>query len=202
VEKGVKPRELRYSQADVVVGSFITDIVAYFIIVACGATLFVHHVTVSDAGQAALALEPLAGKYAGLLFGLGLLNASLFAASVLPLSTSYSVCEAFGFNSGIDKRFAEAPIFYGLYLGIIVFGALPVLMPKAPLLPIIFWSQVVSGMLMPVVIIAMLRLINNRELMGQHVNGALFNFVAWATAVGLIAATGLYLVVTIFHVGS
>jgi len=202
VEKGVKPRELRYSQADVVVGSFITDIVAYFIIVACGATLFVHRINVSDAGQAALALEPLAGKYAGLLFGLGLLNASLFAASVLPLSTSYSVCEAFGFNSGVDKRFSEAPIFYGLYLGIIVFGALPVLMPHAPLLSIIFWSQVVSGMLMPVIIVAMLRLINKRELMGDHVNGPIFNLVAWATAVVLIAVTVLYLAVTIFHIGS
>jgi NRAMP (natural resistance-associated macrophage protein)-like metal ion transporter len=202
VEKGVKPRELRYSQADVVVGSFITDIVAYFIIVACGATLFVHHIHISDAGQAALALEPLAGKYASLLFALGLLNASLFAASVLPLSTAYSVCEAFGFASGVDKRFRDAPIFYALYLGIIVFGALPVLTPGAPLLAIIFWSQVVSGMLLPVVIISMLRLINTRDLMGEHVNNPLFNAVAWATAVGLIVTTALYLVVTIFHIGS
>jgi len=202
VEKGVKPRELRFSQADVVVGSFITDIVAYFIIVACGATLFIHHINVTDAGQAALALEPLAGKYAGILFAIGLLNASLFAASVLPLSTSYSVCEAFGFASGIDKRFPDAPIFYGLYLGIIVFGALPVLTPGAPLLTIIFWSQVVSGMLLPVVIISMLRLVNNRRLMGEHVNSPTFNLIAWATAVGLIAVTALYLVVTIYHIGS
>jgi len=202
VEKGVKPRELRFSQADVVVGSFITDIVAYFIIVACGATLFIHHINVSDAGQAALALEPLAGKYAGILFAIGLLNASLFAASVLPLSTSYSVCEAFGFASGIDKRFPDAPIFYGLYLGIIVFGALPVLTPGAPLLTIIFWSQVVSGMLLPVVIISMLRLVNNRRLMGEHVNSPTFNLIAWATAVGLIAVTAAYLIVTIYHIGS
>jgi Mn2+/Fe2+ NRAMP family transporter len=202
VEKGVKPRELRYSQADVVIGSFITDIVAYFIIVACGATLFVHHVNVTNAGQAAAALEPLAGKYASILFAIGLLNASLFAASVLPLSTSYSVCEAFGFASGVDKRFGEAPIFYGLYLAIIVLGALPVLTPGAPLLAIIFWSQVISGMLLPAVIIAMLRLVNDRDLMGDHVNGPVFNVVAWATAVGLIAATFLYLIITVFHVGS
>jgi Mn2+/Fe2+ NRAMP family transporter len=202
VEKGIKPRELRYSQTDVVIGSFITDIVAYFIIVACGATLYIHHVHVTDAGQAAAALEPLAGKYASILFAIGLLNASLFAASVLPLSTSYSVCEAFGFASGVDKRFGEAPIFYGLYLAIIVLGALPVLTPGAPLLAIIFWSQVISGMLLPAVIIAMLRLVNNRDLMGEHVNGPVFNVVAWATAVGLIAATFLYLVITVFHIGS
>ncbi|HEV2879109.1 MAG TPA: Nramp family divalent metal transporter [Candidatus Eremiobacteraceae bacterium] len=202
VEKGVKPRELRFSQADVIVGCFITDIVAYFIIVACGATLFIHHINVSDAGQAALALEPLAGKYAGILFAIGLLNASLFAASVLPLSTSYSICEAFGFASGVGKRFAEAPIFFGLYLGIIIFGALSVLTPGAPLLAIIFWSQVVSGMLLPVVIISMLRLINNRSLMGDHVNNPSFNFVAWVTAIGLIVVTAAYLVVTIFHIGS
>jgi len=202
VEKGVKPRELRYAQADVVIGSFMTDIVAFFIIMACGATLYVHHVSVSDAGQAAAALEPLAGRYASLLFAIGLLNASLFAASVLPLSTAYTVCEAFGFASGVDKRFREAPIFFGLYLAIIVFGALPVLTRHAPLLAIIFWSQVISGMLLPIVVIVMLRLVNDRQLMGRHVNKPLFNVVAWLTAVCLIIATGLYLIMTIFHFGS
>ncbi len=202
VEKGIKPRELRYSQADVVIGSFITDIVAYFIVVACGATLYLHHVIVTDAGQAAAALEPLAGRFASILFAIGLLNASLFAASVLPLSTAYTVCEAFGFESGINKRFREAPIFFGLYLAIIVFGALPVLIPGAPLLTIIFWSQVISGMLLPVVIILILNLINDRQLMGKYVNGPLFNIIAWSTAVSLIAATALYLVITVFHIGA
>lgn len=202
VEKGIKPRELRYSQLDVIIGSLITDIVAYFIILACAATLYVHHVTVNDAGQAAVALEPLAGKFAGILFAVGLLNASLFAASVLPLSTAYTVCEAFGFASGIGKRFREAPIFFGLYLAIIVFGALPVLLPGAPLLTIIFWSQVVSGMLLPVVVVVMLRLVNDRQLMGKHVNGPVFNVVAWLTATCLIAATVIYLFVTIFRIGA
>jgi Mn2+/Fe2+ NRAMP family transporter len=202
VEKGVKPRELRYSQADVVIGSFITDIVAFFIIVACGATLFVHHVHVTDAGQAAIALEPLAGKYAALLFAVGLLNASLFAASVLPLSTAYTVCEAFGFESGVDKRFREAPIFFGLYLAIIGFAALLVLIPGAPLLTLIFWSQVISGMLLPVVVISMLRLVNDPALMGRHVNGLAFNIIAWATALALIAATCAYLFILIFGIGS
>ena len=202
VEKGVKPKELRYSQVDVVLGSFVTDIVAFFIVVACGATLFVHHVVVSDAGQAAAALEPLAGKYASVLFAIGLLNASLFAASVLPLSTAYTVCEAFGFEAGVDKRFVEAPIFFTLYLVIIVLGAIPVLVPGAPLLGMIFWSQVISGMLLPVVVIAMLILINDRSLMGKHVNGRAFNLVAWATAICVIAATLGYLFVTITGAGS
>lgn len=202
VEKGVKPRELRYSQVDVVLGSFVTDIVAFFIVVACGATLYVHHISISDAGQAALALEPLAGNFASLLFAVGLLNASLFAASVLPLSTAYTVCEAFGFESGVDKRFGEAPIFFGLYLAIIVLGASPVLLPNAPLLALIFWSQVISGMLLPVVVIAMLVLINDKALMGKHVNGHVFNIIAWLTAVCLIFATIAYLFILIFHVGS
>ena len=202
VEKGVKPKELRYSQVDVVLGSFVTDIVAFFIIVACGATLFVHHVVVSDAGQAAAALEPLAGPYASVLFAIGLLNASLFAASVLPLSTAYTVCEAFGFESGVDKRYGEAPIFFTLYLVIIVLGALPVLIPHAPLLSMIFWSQVISGMLLPVVVIAMLILINDKTLMGKHVNGRVFNIIAWVTAACVIAATLGYLFVTVAGVGS
>ncbi len=202
VEKGVKAKELRYSQVDVVLGSFVTDIVAFFIIVACGATLFVHHVAVNDAGQAAAALEPLAGKYASVLFAIGLLNASLFAASVLPLSTAYTVCEAFGFESGVDKTFGEAPIFFGLYLAIIVLGALPVLVPNAPLLPMIFASQVISGMLLPVVVIAMLVLINDRSLMGKHVNGHVFNAVAWTTSIGLIAATAAYLFILFTQAGA
>jgi Mn2+/Fe2+ NRAMP family transporter len=202
VEKGVKPKELRFSQVDVVLGSFVTDIVAFFIVVACGATLYVHHVSVTDAGQAAAALEPLAGKYASILFAIGLLNASLFAASVLPLSTSYTVCEAFGFESGVDKQFREAPIFYGLYLAIIVLGAFPVLLPNAPLLTMIFWSQVISGMLLPVVVIAMLILVNDKTLMGKHVNGPVFNIIAWLTAACLIVATLAYLFITVTHVGS
>jgi Mn2+/Fe2+ NRAMP family transporter len=201
VEKGVKPKELRFSQVDVVLGSFVTDIVAFFIVVACGATLYVHHVSVNDAGQAAAALEPLAGKYASTLFAIGLLNASLFAASVLPLSTSYTVCEAFGFESGVDKRFGEAPIFYGLYLALIVLGTLPVLSPSAPLLSMILRSQVISGMLLRVVVISMLILINDKTLMGKHVNGPIFNVVAWVTSVCLIAATLAYLFFSVTRAG-
>ena len=202
VEKGVKAKELRFSQVDVVLGSFVTDIVAFFIVVACGATLFVNHVAVNDAGQAAAALRPLAGNGASILFAIGLLNASLFAASVLPLSTAYTVCEAFGFESGVDKRFSEAPIFFTLYFAIIALGALPVLVPNAPLLSMIFASQVISGMLLPVVVIAMLVLINDRSLMGKHVNGHAFNVIAWATAVCLIIATAAYLVILVKQAGT
>ena len=201
VEKGVKPKELRYSQVDVVLGSFVTDIVAFFIIVACGATLYANHVVVNDAGQAAQALEPLAGQYAATLFAIGLLNASLFAASVLPLSTSYTVCEAFGFESGVDKRFGEAPIFFTLYLTLIVLGTLPVISPSAQLLSMILRSQVISGMLLPVIVIAMLVLINDKALMGKHVNGPVFNVIAWVTAIGLIVATLAYLYLSVMPAG-
>jgi Mn2+/Fe2+ NRAMP family transporter len=201
VEKGVKPKELRFSQVDVVLGSFVTEIVAFFIVLACGATLYVHHIAVSDAGQAAQALEPLAGKYAATLFAIGLLNASLFAASVLPLSTAYTVCEAFGFESGVDKQFNEAPIFFGLYVALIVLGTVPVLLPNAPLLSMLIRSQVISGMLLPVVIIAMLILINDKSLMGKHVNGHVYNAIAWITSAVLIAATLAYFFITIFHIG-
>ncbi|MDQ2817050.1 MAG: Nramp family divalent metal transporter [Candidatus Eremiobacteraeota bacterium] len=203
VEKGVKVRELRYSQIDVVTGCFITDIVAYFIIVACGATLYAHNIhNITDGAQAAQALAPLAGKYASLLFAVGLLNASLFSASVLPQSLSYTVCEAFGFESGVGKTLKEAPVFYGLYLSIIVLGALPILIPRAPLFAIIFYSQVVSGILIPAVIISMLILINDRGLMGRYTNGPVYNVVCWACASALIAATALYLIATVAHAGA
>ncbi|TAM61049.1 divalent metal cation transporter [bacterium] len=191
VEKGVKIKEYPYSRIDVVSGAFFTDIVAFFIIVACAATIFVfnahaphgHQIIINDAGDAAAALAPLAGKYASLLFAVGLLNAALFTASILPLSTAYYVCEAFGFESGVERRFREAPVFYSLYLGLIVIGAGLVLIPGAPLLQIIFYSQVLNGALLPVILILMLLLINNRRLMGTYVNGRLLNTIAWATVV-------------------
>ncbi|MDE2573654.1 MAG: Nramp family divalent metal transporter [bacterium] len=191
VEKGVKIKDYPYSRIDVVTGAIFTDVVAFFIIVACAASIFVfnshaapgHQLTINDAGDAAAALAPLAGKYASLLFAIGLLNAALFTASILPLSTAYYVCEAFGFESGVERRFREAPIFYSLYLGLIVVGGGLVLMPGAPLLQIIFYSQVLNGALLPVILILMLLLINNRKLMGQYVNGYVFNLIAWGTVV-------------------
>ena len=202
VEKGIKVRDYKFSRIDVITGAIFTDVIAFFIIVATAATIYAHNayagpnhqIVVNDAGTLALALGPLAGKYASLLFAIGLLNAGIFTAAILPLSTAYYVCEAFGFDSGVDKRFREAPIFYGLYAALIAIGASIVLLPGAPLLGIIFWSQVINGALLPVVLFLMLLLINNKALMGEHTNGLFFNIVAWAT---VIIVGGLTLVSTV-----
>ena len=187
VEKGITPKGLNASRTDVIVGSFFTDIVAWFIIVACAATLFVHGLgTIQNAADAAEAMKPLAGKYAFILFAAGLFNASLFAASILPLSTAYTVCEGMGFESGLDKRFSEAPAFYWLYTLLIAGGAAVVLWPNFPLVKVTILSQVLNGVLLPVVMILMLLLINNKELMGKHTNNRFFNWVAWLTAIIVI----------------
>lgn len=189
VEKGVDVENYRYSRMDVIVGCIMTDVVAWFIVVACAATLFVHHVTIATAKDAALALEPLAGKYYSILFAFGLLNASVFSASILPLATSYSVCEAFGFESGIDRKFNEAPIFYWLYTLLIAIGAGAILLPNVNPLMILFYSQVVNGMLLPFILIYMLKLVNNKRIMGDYVNSKTFNTIAWITTIGMIGAT-------------
>ncbi|HEV3158165.1 MAG TPA: Nramp family divalent metal transporter [Candidatus Baltobacteraceae bacterium] len=203
VEKGIRVKEYGYSRLDVISGALITDVIAYFIVVASAATIFIHNahlgsgqtpITINDAGDVAAALAPLAGKYASLLFALGLLNAAIFTASILPLSTAYYVCEAFGFESGVERRFSEAPVFYALYLSLIVVGAGFVLIPGAPLLGTIFYSQVLNGALLPIVLFLMLLLINNRKLMGPYVNGVIFNTIAWAT----ILIVGVLTIISIF----
>lgn len=192
VEKGIKIKDYKYSRIDVVTGAIITDIIAFFIVVACAATIFVYNlhvpaghkpINVNDAGDVASALQPLAGKYASLLFAFGLFNAAVFTASILPLSTAYYVCEAFGFESGVQKRFRDAPIFYSFYLALIVIGAGFVLLPGAPLLATIFYSQVLNGVLLPIVLVLMLLLINNPRIMGTYTNGIAFNVIAWTTVV-------------------
>jgi len=190
VEKGVTMRQYRASRWDVVVGCFFAAIVAWFIIVACAATLHsVGRTEIRDAADAAQALRPLAGEYAYLLFAGGLFNASLFAASILPISTAYTVCEGLGFESGLDKKFHEAPVFYWLYTLIIVVGAGVLLVPRFPLAHIMVLSQVVNGIVLPFVLIFMLLLINDPELMGTHVNTRAFNAVAWVTVTVMIALT-------------
>jgi NRAMP (natural resistance-associated macrophage protein)-like metal ion transporter len=202
VDKGVREEEYGYSRLDVVTGGIWTDVIAYFIIVSCAATIFVHNLhaahptVVNDVGDVAIALQPIAGRFAALLFALGLLNAAVFTASILPLSTAYYVCEAFGFERGIDHRVREAPVFYGFYLALIIIGAGVVILPGAPLLAIIFYSQVLNGVLLPVVLVLMLLLINNKRLMGAWTNGAFFNVVAWAT-VGIV---GLLTIVSTLEV--
>jgi len=183
VEKGVRAEDYPYSRLDVVTGCIFTDVVAFFIIVACAATLHSGGVAIETAADAAEALRPLAGRYCAALFAFGLFNASLFSASVLPLATAYSVCEAFGWETGVNKRAREAPQFYGLYTGLIVIGALIILMPGIPLVPVMYLSQVANGILLPVVLVFMLLLVNRRDLMGSAVNGSAMNAAAWVTVI-------------------
>jgi NRAMP (natural resistance-associated macrophage protein)-like metal ion transporter len=189
VEKGIRVKDYAASRLDVVVGSIFTDIVAWFIIVACAATLFVHGMgAIQVPSDAADAMRPLAGNYAFILFAFGLFNASLFAASVLPLSTAYTVCEGLGLESGVDKNFKEAPFFYWLYTLLIASGAITVLaLPDSKLVSTAVLSQVLNGMLLPVVIVLMLILINRKDLMGEHVNSRKLNIIAWATSLVVIA---------------
>ena len=185
VEKGVTKETYADSRIDVIVGSIFTDVVAWFIIVACAATLWVHNMgAIQEASDAAEAMKPLAGQYAFILFSFGLFNAGFFAASVLPLSTAYVVCEGLGVESGVDKRLREAPFFYGLYTLLIIGGAIAVmLIPNARLIAWYVESQALNGILLPVVIVFMLLLINRKDLMGDQVNSRWFNGAAWATAI-------------------
>jgi Mn2+/Fe2+ NRAMP family transporter len=188
VEKGVTRRDYHLSRIDVIAGCFFTDLVAWFIIVACAATLYAHgHRDVRDAADAAQALRPLAGDYAYILFALGLFNASLFAASILPLSTAYTVCEGLGFESGIGHKFREAPVFYWLYTILIAVGGGVILLPNIPLVKISLLSQVINGVVLPFVLVFMLLLVNKKDLMGEHVNSRSFNVIAWATTIIMVA---------------
>lgn len=193
-EKGITLRDYSYTRLEVLFGTLFASLVAWFIIVTTAATLFAHGIPVDSAADAARALAPVAGEYAGALFAIGLLGASTLAAAVLPISTAYAICEAFGWERGINRDFEEAPLFYGLYTGIIVLGAAAVLLPGIPLVPVMWLSQVANGVLLPVILILMIRLANNRRIMGNHVNGRLSNVVAWFTAVFVALATVALLV--------
>src|SRR6266496_1020311 len=189
VEKGITAKDYAESRIEVIVGCFMTSVIAFFIIVACaGAIYSVKPREIQDAAQAAQALKPF-GEYAFLLFSAGLFNASIFAACILPLSTAYSVCEGLGFESGVNKRLREAPIFYFLYTLLIVIGAGFVLIPGFPLIRMILWSQVLNGMLLPFILIFMVLLINKRDLMGEWTNPRWFNLVAWVTVAFIIGLT-------------
>jgi NRAMP (natural resistance-associated macrophage protein)-like metal ion transporter len=187
VEKGIDVRQYKHSRLDVIVGSIFTDVVAWFIIVACAATLYTHGMrNIAEASDAADAMKPLAGQYAFILFAAGLFNASLFAACILPLSTAYTVCEGLGLESGLDKSFKEAKFFYWFYTLLLALGAAVVLIPNFPLINVIIGSQVLNGILLPVVLIFMLRLVNRPELMGTYTNSRWFNIIAWLTAIIVI----------------
>ncbi len=190
VEKGITARQYGASKLDVIAGCVFTDIVAWFIIVACAATLFAHGMfEIRNGADAAQALKPLAGNYAYILFAVGLFNASLFAASILPISTAYAVCEGLGFESGVGKKFSEAPFFYWLYTALIALGAGVILIPNVPLVQITVLSQVVNGITLPFVLVFMLLLINKKDLMGAYTNSRFFDAVAWITTVVMIGLT-------------
>ena len=191
VEKGIPVKEYATSRLDVIVGSVFAILIAWFIVVACAATLFVHGMgAIQVAADAAEAMRPLAGDYAFLLFAFGLFNASFFAGSILPLSTAYTVCEGLGFESGVDKSFKEAPFFYWLYSLLIVGGGVTVLvLPDSQLINVAILSQVLNGVLLPVIIILMLLLINRQDLMGKHKNSRLWNWIAWGTSIIVIVMT-------------
>ncbi len=200
VEKRVGPRQYPQARADVIAGSVSCMVIVFFIIVCTAATLYTSgHRNIADAADAARALVPLAGRWAALLFAFGLLNASLFAASILPLSTAHVICEGLGFEAGIDHKFKDAPIFYWLYTILIVVGGGLILIPRAPLWRILVLSQVANGIWLPIVLIFMILLINRRDLMGEHVNSPTFNVIAWVTSVAMIALTLVLIYFALFH---
>jgi NRAMP (natural resistance-associated macrophage protein)-like metal ion transporter len=193
IEKGLKVSDYKYTLWDVVLGCIATVVVAFFIIVACAATLHVNGVKINEAADAAMALKPLAGALAGQLFAFGLFVASIFSAAILPLATAFYVCEAFGFEAGIDKKFGEAPQFYFLFTVIILIGAGIILIPGAPLIAITIWTQVINAILLPVVLICMMVIINNKEIMEDYTNNRLQNIIGWATTAILIVLSAFLL---------
>jgi Mn2+/Fe2+ NRAMP family transporter len=200
VDKGLTEKDYGYELADILIGNVYAMIVVAFIMIACAATLYVNHVSIDTAKDAALALRPLAGEYAAALFAFGLLNASLFAASVLPLSTAYFVCEAFGWEMGVSRDWDEAPIFLGIYTALIVLGAGVILLPIPSLIDAMIASQTLNGVVLPVILIAMLRFVSDKHLMGRFAIGRIYQSLAWLTVAVLILLTGI-LVMTSFFPG-
>jgi NRAMP (natural resistance-associated macrophage protein)-like metal ion transporter len=196
-EKGIKKEQYKASRLDVIIGCFITDIVSFFIIVTCGALLFPHGIRINEASEAAIALKPLAGEYAYLVFSVCLANASLLGAIIVPLATAYYVCEAMGWEAGINKTFKEAPQFMWIYTMTIVLASLVILIPGAPLVFLMVLSAVINGLLLPFVLVFALLLVNNRKLMGEYTNSRTYNYISWATIITIIILTS-FLVVTTF----
>jgi Mn2+/Fe2+ NRAMP family transporter len=197
IEKGLKMKHYKYTIIDITVGCVVTIVVAFFIMVACGSTLYPNGIVINEAKDAALALKPLAGELASQVFAFGLFVASVFSATILPLATAFYVSEAFGFEAGIDKKWDEAREFYILYTGILVVSAAIILIPHAPLIQISIWSQVINGILLPVVLVSMILLINNKKIMGTYVNNTMQNIIGWGAVVIL---TGLSLLLLIMPV--
>lgn len=199
IEKGLKMKNYNYTLADIIVGCVITVVVAFFIMVACASTLHPNGIQINEAKDAALALKPFAGNLASQVFAFGLFIASIFSATILPLATAFFVCEAFGFEAGIDKKWDEAKEFYVLYTGILVISAGIILIPKAPLIPISLWSQVINGILLPVVLVSMMILINKKKIMGTYVNGRVTNIIGWGAVIILVALSAALLILPLIN---
>jgi len=200
IEKRIKIQDYKYELWDVIVGCTVTVVVAFFIMVACAATLHKNGLVINEAKDAAVALKPLAGAFAAHLFAFGLFIASVFSATILPLATAFFVCEAFGFEAGINKKIQEAPQFYALFAFIMVVAVLIILAPNAPLISITIWSQVINAMLLPVVLFSMMRMVNNPKIMGPHVNNKFQNVVGWAGTLILVGLTAVLLVTQAIYI--
>ncbi len=198
VEKGVRLKDYAYSKVEVIIGSLSTDIISFFIIVACGTVLFPLGIQITDAGDAALAFEPLLGRMASGIFATGFFGAALFGAFILPLATSFYICEAFGWESGVNKKFKQAKEFYIIIASLILISALIILIPNIPLLWLMIVSQVINGIILPFTLIAMLLLINNEKLMGKYVNSKFYNIIVWITIVIIVILTILMVLTTFF----
>lgn len=198
VEKGVTPDNYSETKTDVWVGTVFAILIVFFIVVSTAATLHQAGIQINSAEDAAHALRPLAGRYAQTLFGIGLFGASMLAAGVLPLATAYSISEALGFEKGVSRSFREAPIFLGTFTFLVAFGAAIAVIPNLPLIRVLLVTQVINGLLLPIVLFAILRLVNNRELMGTKVNGPIYNVAAWLTAILVTGVSLLYLLLTFF----
>ncbi|HMK42964.1 MAG TPA: Nramp family divalent metal transporter [Dissulfurispiraceae bacterium] len=199
-EKGIKKEDFRASRLDVVLGCSITDIISFFIIVTCATVLFPNGIRVNEASEAALALKPFAGDYAALVFSVALANASILGAIIVPLATAYYICEAMGWEAGVNKSFKEAPQFMGIYTMLIVASALVVMIPGAPLVNLMVLSAVVNGLMLPFVLVFIIKLINNSKIMGEYTNTKAYNYISWATVVVVAALTVLFVFATVFPV--
>ena len=198
VEKGVTPEDYGRTKMDVWVGTILAILVVFFIVVSTAATLHIHGLHIESAADAARALKPLAGPYAEKLFAIGLFGASMLAAGVLPLATAYSISEALGFEKGVSRSFREAPIFLGIFTFLVAVGAAIAVIPGLPLIRVLLVTQVINGLLLPIILFAILKLVNDRELMGAHVNGLLYNLGAWLTAVVVTSLSLLLILATLF----
>ena len=194
VDKGLGIKHYRIEKAEVFFGAFLTNIVSFFIIISTAATLYKYGIRINDAGDVAMALRPLAGQFAQMLFAFGLFSASMLGALILPTATAYALCEAFGWESGFNTTWKTGKTFYSIILGTIIIPALVILIPKAPLIKIMIWSQGVNGILLPVILIFVMLIINNKRIMGEHTNKPIGNLIAWLTIIGIIGATAVLVV--------